>query len=670
MKKSGTKAAVKTTAMKHVIARPVCWMVALGVTITGLVACVLCYGSTKDCLATSMAETAGIAQKYISSELAKVDGFLTVIAGSEAVYSEKVPAAAKDAALTAKVKEYGCLSATYVSPAGVDEASGTDYSQKDFFKAAAAGSDYVSSPYTNASGQLVLMFAAPVWENGVKGSPLAGVLCVELPQSILNNIVSDLKIGGHGSAYIIDKDGYTIADPDVSLVKNGENIEKQAQSDAGSASLAALHAKVRAGETGSGGYKYKGVSKRLYYAPIEGSNGWSVCILTANKDFYGGVQRMIYVMIVLYILFLALSLVLSYRISERLTKPLGTISERMSKFADGDLNSPLDEFDVSAEEYHSLRGSIDRTLENSRAVVSDIDYTLDRMSQGDLTVRPRTPEKFVGDYAPILSSIDRELGELNGSVRSIASVAEQVSSGSTQVSSGAQTLAQGATEQASSIQELSASIQDVAQKVKANAEDAESAKSLTEGTIDIMQSSVEDMGLARQAMDEISATSKNIGKVIKAIDDIAFQTNILALNAAVEAARAGSAGKGFAVVADEVRNLSQKSAEAAKNTTSLIESSISAVEKGTELVGKTSEGFTEVAEKAGRINDLIEAISAQAQQQAAAIEQISVGIDQVSSVVQMNSATSEESAAASEELSSQAMNLKGLVGQFTLSDES
>ena len=183
-----------------------------------------------------------------------------------------------------------------------------------------------------------------------------------------------------------------------------------------------------------------------------------------------------------------------------------------------------------------------------------------------------------------------------------------------------------------------------------------------------MQGSVEAMAQAKAAMDEINETSRDISKVIKAIDDIAFQTNILGLNAAVEEARAGTAGKGFAVVADEVRNLSQKSAEAAKTTTALIASSISAVEKGDRLVAKASDDFGTVAEKAAMVRDIVSKISEQFRQQAEATNQISLGIEQVASVVQMNSATSEESAAASQELSGQAGALQGLVSKFRLHD--
>ncbi len=316
-----------------------------------------------------------------------------------------------------------------------------------------------------------------------------------------------------------------------------------------------------------------------------------------------------------------------------------------------------------------LKQSVDSTLSNTGAIISDLDYLLGSFAQGNFDVHSLAREHYVGDYQNILASVRKLKHDLSEAFHRITEVSDQVSAGASQVSLGAQTLAQGATEQASSIQELSASVSDISERVKANAEDAGRAKALTMETEAVMQGSVGDMQLAREAMDEISSTSKNIGKVIKTIDDIAFQTNILALNAAVEAARAGAAGKGFAVVADEVRNLSQKSAEAAKSTAALIESAIEAVEKGAQLVTRTSEDFVSVAAKSADVAGIVDSISVQAQEQAGAITQISIGIDQVSSVVQMNSATSEESAAASEELSSQAESLRGLVGRFIIASE-
>ena len=230
----------------------------------------------------------------------------------------------------------------------------------------------------------------------------------------------------------------------------------------------------------------------------------------------------------------------------------------------------------------------------------------------------------------------------------------------------AQALSQGATEQASSIEELSASITEITDQINKNAENAKQANDSAEHAGREIMNSNEQMRSMVEAMDEITVKSSEISKIIKVIDDIAFQTNILALNAAVEAARAGAAGKGFAVVADEVRNLASKSAEAAKGTTVLIEESIAAVQSGSEIARRTAEMLDESANVTRQAVSLIEKITEASIMQAESAAQINVGVEQISSVVQTNSATSEESAAASEELSGQAELLKSLVGKFRL----
>ncbi|MBP8639374.1 MAG: MCP four helix bundle domain-containing protein [Oscillospiraceae bacterium] len=372
----------------------------------------------------------------------------------------------------------------------------------------------------------------------------------------------------------------------------------------------------------------------------------------------------IFLMIGVVIVTAVISLLLRKVITDTIAPPVQKFAAFAELLAVGDVEVGriIEEKDkllkFRKDEIGTLAGSFNKiiagtiTLSDEMSSVASGDLTTDITIRSDKDVLGIALTKLVGDFNTLNSSI--------------ISAAEQVDAGAKQVANSSISLSQGSTEQASSVQELSASIAEVSQHIKANAEDAEKAKDLSAKSEAIMQLSTTDMELTRNAMDEISATSKNISKVIKAIDDIAFQTNILALNAAVEAARAGAAGKGFAVVADEVRNLSQKSAEAAKSTTVLIESSISAVEKGTELVSRTSSSFTELALQAAEVNKLVEQISAKAQDQAAAIAQISVGIDQVSAVVQMNSATSEESAAASEELSSQANYLKESTERFKI----
>lgn len=367
-------------------------------------------------------------------------------------------------------------------------------------------------------------------------------------------------------------------------------------------------------------------------------------------------------MIVLFVVGLILLILLSIAISRSITAPLAAMQEVMVSMSKGDLKVPCeyyskDEIGVTADAVRSCQS----TLAN---IVRDIDDVLDKMSTGDLTVSLST--HFPGDLSRIESSIVNLLQRLNDVMTQMRSVGSQVTDGAEQVSSGAQALAQGSTEQASSVEELSATLSDVAMKSKQNSESAQQARDLANEAGVAIGRSDAHMKEMVSAMEDISSSSGEIGKIIKTIEDIAFQTNILALNAAVEAARAGAAGKGFAVVADEVRNLAAKSAEASKNTARLIEKTISAVDHGASIATETASALEEAASLAQEAVSHIETIAEAANQEADAIDQVTVGVDQISAVVQTNSATSEESAAASQELSSQAQILDNLLSRFQI----
>ena len=670
MEKKNSAKGKKKLSLGTLILIPDVLMIITVSALFAVLAGVMAYRSTSTCLEQSMTQTALVAAKATKNEITRYYALAQEIANDSTLYSETSTNEEKIAYLGAKSQNSELAGMNYYTVDGTLITDGQNYSSSDYFQKAINGETYISSPETDkATGALVYYVSTPVWQNGVSGSSVVGVVNFLVKQEVLNDNAADIKVSSHGNAYMIDKNGYTIADPDAELVASKENIPQQAQTNSNLKSLAEIYKKAIAGESGFGKYTYKGVKKFVAYAPIDGTDGWSICVGAPESEFTQGVTQTIYISIALLIVLLIIGTLITLGCVKTLAVPITAVMNRLHAFSKGDISSPMPNISTASIELESLKSSMEETTEYVSAVVTDIDFILTEMSDGNFDLFSKAPDKYIGDFENILASFRKLKKSLNGSFHGIAQASDQVSAGAFQVSNGAQTLAQGATEQASSVQELSASIEDISQRVATNAEDAEKAKKLTSETEAIMQNSGKDMELAREAMDEISATSKNIGKVIKTIDDIAFQTNILALNAAVEAARAGAAGKGFAVVADEVRNLSQKSAEAAKNTTALIESSIVAVEKGTQLVNRTSTDFVEVAEKTAEVAKLVDEISQQAKEQAAAISQVSVGIEQVSSVVQMNSATSEESAAASEELSSQAEVLKGLVGQFKLAQE-
>ena len=271
------------------------------------------------------------------------------------------------------------------------------------------------------------------------------------------------------------------------------------------------------------------------------------------------------------------------------------------------------------------------------------------------------------DFALIKQSTEQLITRISATLTQINDAADQVAGGSEQVSSGAQALSQGAAEQASGIDELLATISEISRHIKENAQTANHAKTESELMAQHILKSNQQMQEMTGAMDVITDKSNQIRKIIKTIDEIAFQTNILALNAAVEAARAGEAGKGFAVVADEVRNLAGKSAEAAKNTSHLIEEAIAAVKNGTASANETAASILGVVDKSRQFTGLVQDISTASSEQAMAVAHVTTGIEQISGVIQTNSATAEQSAAASEELSGQAQLLKDLVHRFKLS---
>ncbi|WKY47614.1 methyl-accepting chemotaxis protein [Eubacteriaceae bacterium ES3] len=311
-----------------------------------------------------------------------------------------------------------------------------------------------------------------------------------------------------------------------------------------------------------------------------------------------------------------------------------------------------------------IKDGINQTVESLRRYVSEITLSLEKMAQGDLD--QEITSRYDGDFLAIKNSLNQISVELSKTMRDINVAADEVGSGAKQIADGSQALAQGTTEQASSIQELTASIESIASETKRNAVNANNANDRAVNVRKNAQVGNDQMENMTSAMEAIKVSSNDISKIIKVIDDIAFQTNILALNAAVEAARAGQHGKGFAVVAEEVRTLAARSAEAAKETTILIEGSIEKVAVGTGIADETAESLREILSEIGEVTDLVSNIAQASNDQATEIAQVSVGIEQVSNVVQVNSATAEESAASSEELSSQAELLKSMINKFKI----
>lgn len=365
-------------------------------------------------------------------------------------------------------------------------------------------------------------------------------------------------------------------------------------------------------------------------------------------------------LLAIFIVSVLISIWALFTILRTISKPLQEIFSVTEEFSQGKLSNRI-AYDHK-NEFGDIASGINNVLSMVNQYIDNISAVMSRVADNDLTAS--VDIEYIGDFSAIKDSIDRILHSLQSTVHNISVTSGQVAIGSEQVAGSSQTLAQSTTEQASAVDDLSVSISAIASRINRNAENARKASRISSRSMEVSAASNEQMQKLMSAMNDINLRSAEIGKIIKTIDDIAFQTNILALNAAVEAARAGVAGKGFAVVADEVRNLAGKSATAAANTTELIEASIEAINEGVRLADGTAQEMLHVVESVSETTGLISEISRATDEQVNALTSISQGIEQISGVVQSNSATAEQSAAASEELSGQASALKALISRF------
>ena len=629
--------------------------------VLGVVASILSYISSVSAISETINNTSDVAADYVAAALEKYiavayeTGSIARLADPERAVEEKA------AILNQRINDHDFDGGFLLDSNGIDVITGTNLSDRDYFKEAMKGNTYVSTPaYSEVTKSVSYAISAPLWQDGIPGTTPVGAVVYVPNGEFLNDIMRSIKVGEGGTAFMLDANGITIADIDSTLVGVEDSIAL-GDTNPKLKDYSAICKRMVAGENGTGTYSYGGKTKVVAYSPLADMNGWSIGVAAVRSEFLGMFFLSLVVTVLFVIAFTLIGIRNGIKLGRNVVKPIKAVVERLELLAAGDLHSdtPVPE---TNDETATLMDCLAETIQDLKIVISEIDNHLAELSDGNFLIR--VDDDFKGDFAQISASFRGIIEALSSAMRDIDGNAESVQKGATDLAGASQTLAEGATDQASAIEELTATITDISEKIYVNAQNAEKARTIVSDMNGQIIESNEHMKKNTEAMNKIREASDKIAEIIGSIEEIADQTTLLALNASIEAARAGENGRGFAVVATQVGVLADQSSEAARNTKDLIQNAIMAVEEGMQLATSTAESLLAVVDNARIVNDSMTEIAEASDNQALAAAQITEGINQIAGVVESNSATSQESAAASEELSSQADMLKELVGRF------
>lgn len=528
-----------------------------------------------------------------------------------------------------------------------------DALSKSWYQDGIASEDFIlGDVYFDEDSQSYVVGASGMLKDG--NGAVRGVAAADVYLDSISQIVSNILIEDTGGIFLVDTRTDTI------IGDRDKNVVGKKLSESGGM-YAYAGEQIKSGNTGLSLYG----DTYVQIADVEGSNWMAVSYVSKAEvlsELYDLTHTLATVSVIAVLVLILLVILLTQWIIGRPVKELSQVATRI---AEGELDQSIHY--QSGDELGTLAFNFNRVTERLRDYIKYIDEiadTLNEIAQGNLAYELKS--EYTGEFAKIKDSLDAISVELNAAMGQLNASSNDVAAGSAQISQIAVNLSQGSTEQAAEVEALAGHIGEVSDNVQRIAQDAQQTSSLSKEVREGLLLSNTKMQNMTEVIQKISDKSSEIHKIVKTIDDIAFQTNILALNAAVEAARAGSAGKGFAVVAEEVRTLAGRSAGAAKETTDLLGETIRSMEEGVHAAEDTAQSMLSAAELADKMGSLIDHIAENTKQQAATTTEISHGIDQIAVVVQSNVSTAEASAAASEELSGQAGALKELVSKFQL----